>query len=111
MKLYRLENLTTLSLITIVIGICIFFCSSIQPIEQPYCEKCVRMEKSIRNILIDVEIHDPDYVMDVLCETDDWMILEDLIGPINPPVIKDSTYRRLRLVFPDLPAQQAIPDK
>lgn len=75
--------------------------------EKAYCEKCVRMEKSIRNLLIDIEIHDPDFVMDVLSETDDWLILEDLMGPINPPVIKDSTYRKLRNVFPDLPAEQA----
>ena len=75
-----------------------------------YCEKCVRLEKSILNILYVIERDKPDYVMDVLSEYDEWYILEELIGPI-PPVIKDSTYHKLHQVFPDLPARKSKPDK
>ena len=76
-----------------------------------YCEKCVRMEKSIRGILYMVEQHDADFVMDVLSETSEWIILEDIIGPINPPIIPDSVHKKMKQVFPDLPAKQAKPDK
>lgn len=76
-----------------------------------YCEKCVRMEKSIRGILYTVEQHDPNFVMDVLSESSEWMILEELIGPINPPIIPDSVHKKMKQVFPDLPAEKAKPDK
>lgn len=104
--MYKPSNLMGMAIIVILISLAIFFSSA-----NKYCEKCVLMEKYVRNILIDVEIHDPDFVMDVLCETDDWQCLEDLIGPINPPVIRDSTYRKLRNVFPDLPSKQIQNDK
>ena len=99
------KNLAAFAIIVIIMALCVSFCSSKEP--EPYCERCILMEKYIRHILYDVEEHDPDFVMDVLCETDDWEALEDLIGPINPPIIKDSVYRKLRNVFPDLPAKQA----
>jgi hypothetical protein len=96
----------------LIIGVSVFLsikaCGAEQ--QQPYCEKCARLEKSIINILYVVEEHDPDFVLDVLSETDEWCILEELIGPIPPVIIKDSTYRRMRLAFPDLPAQQVKPD-
>ena len=76
-----------------------------------YCEKCIRMEKSIRGILYEVERHDANFVMDVLSETSEWMILEELIGPINPPVIPDSVHKKMKQVFPDLPAERAKTDK
>ena len=79
--------------------------------EKLYCEKCVRMEKSIRGILYTVEQHDPNFVMDVLSESSEWMILEELIGPINPPIIPDSVHKKMKQVFPDLPAEKAKPDK
>lgn len=97
---------------TLIIGVSVFLsikaCGAEQ--QQPYCEKCARLEKSIINILYVVEEHDPDFVLDVLSERDEWYILEELIGPIPPVIIKDSTYRRMRNVFPDLPARQAKPD-
>lgn len=104
-RLYDYENMVMIALLCIAMCFAIIYCSS-SPKEQQ-CKRCMRMEKSIRHILIDIEEHDPDFVMDVLSETDDWFILEDLISPIEPPVIiNDSTYRKLRRVFPDLPKEQ-----
>ena len=96
------------------LAICISLvnCASTQQTKSDaYCEKCARLEKSILEILYTVEEHDPNFVLDVLSETDEWCILEELIGPIPPVIIKDSTYRRMRLVFPDMPAEQAKPIK
>lgn len=102
------------NLLVFIFVVCISLvgCVNAQHIESDtYCERCVRLEKAILNILYIVEEDNQDYVLDVLSETDEWCVLEDMIGPINPPIIKDSTYRRMRNVFPDLPAQQAKPIK
>ena len=87
------------------LAICISLvnCASTQRTKSDaYCEKCARLEKSILEILYVVEEHDPNFVLDVLSETDEWCILEELIGPIPPVIIRDSTYRRMHQVFPDL---------
>lgn len=96
------------------LAICISLvnCASTQQAKSDaYCEKCARLEKSILEILYVIEKDNPDYVLDVLSESDEWYILEELIGPIPPVIIKDSTYRRMRLAFPDMPAEQAKPIK
>ena len=95
-----------------VVCISLVSCVSAQHTESDtYCERCTRLEKAILDILYIVEEDNQDYVLNVLSKRDEWYILEDMIGPINPPIIKDSTYRRMRNVFPDLPAQQAKPVK
>ena len=76
-----------------------------------YCEKCARLEKAIINILYVIEEDNPDYVLDVLCETDEWCVLEELIGPIPPVIINDSTHKKMKQVFPDLPAEPSKPNK
>lgn len=96
------------------LAICISLvnCASTQQAKSDaYCEKCAILEKNIINLLYMIEKDNPNYVLDVLSETDEWYVLEELVGPIYPPVIKDSTYRRMRLVFPDMPAKQAKPIK
>lgn len=76
-----------------------------------YCEKCIRLKKAVRDVMYVVEEDNPDYVMDVLSETDEYLILTDLIGDLNLVHIPDSNYRKLRNVFPDIPSEQAKPDK
>jgi hypothetical protein len=96
------------------LAICISLvnCASTQQTKSDaYCEKCAILEKNIINLLYMIEKDNPNYVLDVLSETDEWYTLEELVGPIYPPVIKDSTHRRMRNVFPDLPAEQAKPIK
>ena len=102
---------------------------------------CSEIQQSYSDVLYRVWIDNPSYVEDVLNETDEWCKLFDLIGEsildykfksiedslmyesnltgsitydptcINWVYIPDSTYRKLRKVFPDLPAEQSRPDK
>lgn len=94
---------------------------------------CDEIQQSYANVLYRIWIDNPNYVEDVLMETDEWCTLFDVVGHawmdytfksvkdsltyetnLNNDTswvrIPDSTYRRMRLVFPDLPAQQVRPD-
>jgi len=105
-----MKKLTLFIIALVCIGLVECNFVSAQTKSDAYCEKCARLEKAIIDILYVVEEHDADFVLDVLSETDEWCILEELIGPIPPVIIKDSTYRRMRLAFPDLPVQQVKRD-
>ena len=93
---------------------------------------CPEIQKAYSNVLYRIWIDNPNYVEDVLNETDEWCNLYDLVGEswmsydfkssddsiryhsnLNQfwVPIPDSTYHRLRKVFSDLPAQQATPDE
>jgi hypothetical protein len=102
---------------------------------------CDEIRNAYANVLYRVWIDNPSYVEDVLTECDEWCNLYDLVGDmwinykfksiedslmyesnlsgsitydptcINWVYIPDSTYRKLRQVFPDLPAEQNRPDK
>jgi hypothetical protein len=87
----------------------IVLCSCV--VKQQYCERCARLEKAILNIMYVVEKDNPDYVLDVLYETDEWCVLEELVGPIPPVIITDSTHKKMKQVFPDLPSEPSKPDK
>lgn len=102
---------------------------------------CDEIQNAYADVLYRVWIDNPSYVEDVLVECDEWCNLYDLVGDdwinykfksiedslmyesnftgsitydptcINWVYIPDSTYRKLRQVFPDLPAEQNRPDK
>lgn len=102
---------------------------------------CDEIQNAYADVLYRVWIDNPSYVEDVLVECDEWCNLYDLVGDswidytfksvedslmyksnlsgsitydptcINWVYIPDSTYRKLRQVFPDLPAEQDRPDK
>lgn len=102
---------------------------------------CDEIQHAYADVLYRVWIDNPSYVEDVLCECDEWCNLYELVGDewmsypfkstedslmyesnskgsitydptcINWIYIPDSTYRKLRQVFPDLPAEQTVPDK
>lgn len=102
---------------------------------------CDEIHQAYSDVLYRVWIDNPNYVEDVLNETDEWCKLYDLVGEawinytfkcaedslayksnlnhtmvydpvsINWAYIPDSTYEKLRGVFPDLPPVQVRPDK
>lgn len=102
----------------------------------PEDSTCDRIQRVYQNLLYRVWIDNPSYVEDVLNETDEWQDAYDVMGNdiiplkfktvedslaykcnltgsitydptcINWVYIPDSTYRKLRQVFPDLPANQ-----
>lgn len=102
---------------------------------------CDEIQHAYADVLYRVWIDNPSYVEDVLVECDEWCELYELVGDnwinyrfrstedslayesnltgsivydptcINWVYIPDSTYRKLRQVFPDLPAEQSRPDK
>lgn len=99
----------------------------------PASEYCDEIQQSYANVLYRIWIDNPNYVEDVLMETDEWCALFDVVGHawmdytfkstkdsltyeanLNNDTswvrIPDSTYHRMRSVFPDLPAKQAKPD-
>lgn len=94
---------------------------------------CDEIQQSYANVLYRIWIDNPNYVEDILMETDEWCALFDVVGhawmdytfkSIDDSLayeanlkndtswvrIPDSTYHRMRSVFPDLPAKQAKPD-
>lgn len=68
------------------------------------CERCLILEYNVQKLMNTVEEDYPDYVLDVLSETDEWIELEELVS--ERPIVTDSMYRKLRNTSPDLPSKQ-----
>lgn len=68
------------------------------------CERCLILEYNIQKLMNTIEEDYPDYVLDVLSETDEWIDLEELVSERS--IVTDSAYRKLRNTLPDLPSKQ-----
>ena len=129
LKTFLIVVLTLLSFSTL------YLCAQQQQMNNRLASEtdCDEIQQSYANILYRIWIDNPNYVEDVLMETDEWCELFDVVGHawmdytfksvkdsltyeanLNNDTswvrIPDSTYHRMRSVFPDLPAEQAKPD-
>ena len=99
----RKKKLCRLLVASITMLLIVCFCSAYAL--QKKCGRCLKLEHAIIQVLTIIEEDNQDYVLDVLSETDEWNTLYELLNESN--IIRDSTYHKLRTVFPDLPAKQA----
>ena len=65
----------------------------------PKCKRCVELEQAIVQLIHVVRTDQSDYYLDVLCETDEWCHLDELLN--------DTTHHRVSNVFPDTIVKQA----
>ena len=110
MKKKKIYNVGGILIATFVALLIVLFCTLHAAAQQKQhyrvrCERCVELEYAIKQLLIVIEEDQTDYVLDVLSETDEWDYVDRLLN--EDCMIPDSTYRKLRKVFPDLPAKQA----
>lgn len=105
-KMYKPRNLMALAITMIVIALVAMFLSAYTVQQQrKRCKRCIELEYAIEQVIDVIREDQTDYWLDVLCETEEYCNLYDLLN--EDCEIPDSTYRRLRTVFPDLPAKQA----
>lgn len=107
MKLYDSKNVVAIAIITIISGLSVLFYDSYaEQTKQtvPTCEHCIELEQAITQVLQTIRADVNDYYLDVLCETEEYCNLIDVLN--KPYTIPDSSYHKMREVFPDLPAQQ-----
>lgn len=106
MKLYKPQNLMVIAITMIVVALSTMFLSAYTVQKQrERCKRCVELEFAIEQVLDIIREDQTDYYLDVLCETDEYCNLYELLN--EDCKISDSIYHRMRTVFPDLPAKQA----
>lgn len=100
------RKIISISITLIVIAVFVVLESALEVQKQrKRCERCIELEYAIEQVIDVIREDQTDYYLDVLCETEEYCNLYDLLN--EDCLIPDSTYRRLRTVFPDLPAEQA----
>lgn len=108
MKLYKPKNLMVIAITMIVIALGTVFLSAYTVQKQrEKCNRCKELEFAIEQVLTIVLEDNTDYYLDVLCETDEYCNLYELLN--EDCKISDSTHYR-RNVYPDAPAVKAKPD-
>ena len=111
MKKFKAETYTILMVIVTVVvptvflllATCVVYANS-KPQTQivQHCAGCEELEIAIDAVLEVIYEDNPDYYLDVLCETEEFCRLQDILCEIP-----DSTKKKLKKVFPDEPSIQA----
>ena len=108
-KTIKVIELILAALFVVILSLAFFgmysMCSAQTTTKVTKCERCIKLEHAIIQVLAIIEEDETDYVLDVLSETDEYCTLYELLNENYS--IPDSTYRKMRQVFPDLPAKQA----